>query len=193
MANENGTETPRSDALGAAESLFGDTAAANETVAAGEEEVIEHESRPGQQGSEVVAKEEAGGDEPTPAENETEQDSQGSEVAEDQTAEGEASPTEDLKVVVSIKNGRATIGVQRPSSDPHVEAFDDPDLSGLTQEVLAVVERARARWEGEPKYPTHERPAPSTRRRGRREQQSAQDSRGEGETEQPQSQTLRLF
>ena len=52
---------------------------------------------------------------------------------------------EDLKVVVSIKGGRATIGVQRPSSDPHIESFDDPDLSGLTQEVPAVTERARAR------------------------------------------------
>ena len=39
---------------------------------------------------------------------------------------------EDLKVVVSITGGRATIGVQRPSSDPHIETFDDQDLSGLT-------------------------------------------------------------
>ena len=78
MSNENGTETSRSDALSAAESLFGDTVA-DQTVA--------------------VAKEED-------PKNETEQDSQDSEVAEDQTAEGEASPTEDLKVVVSIKRGQ---------------------------------------------------------------------------------------
>ena len=68
-------------------------------------------------------------------------------------------------MVLSIKDGRATIGVQRPSSDPHIETVDDPDLSGLTQEVLAVVERARARWEDAPKYPVHVRPASPARRR----------------------------
>ena len=42
----------------------------------------------------------------------------------------------------SVKDGRATIGVQQPSSDPHIESFDDPDLSELSQEVSAVIERA---------------------------------------------------
>ena len=58
--------------------------------------------------------------------------------------------------------------------------------------VLAVVERARAKWEGEPKYPAHERPAASTRRRPRREQGSAQDSTAEEEAAQDQPQS-RLF
>ena len=166
MSNENGTETSRSDALSAAESLFGDTVA-DQTVA--------------------VAKEED-------PKNETEQDSQDSEVAEDQTAEGEASPTEDLKVVVSIKDGRATIGVQQPSSDPHIEPVDAPDLPRLTREVLAVVERARARWEDAPKNPTHERPAPPARRRPRRAQGSAaQATSDEGGAEQPQPEAPRLF
>ena len=102
------------------------------------------------------------------------QDSQGSDDAEGQAAGDETEPSEDLKVVVSIKGGRATIGVQQPSSDPHIETFDDPDLSGLTQEVLAVTERARARWEDEPKHPAHVRPAPPARRRARRGQAAAQ-------------------
>ena len=93
------------------------------------------------------------------ASEETEQEPQGSDDAGD-----EAGQPEDLKVVVSIKGGRATIGVQRPSSDPHIETFDNPDLAGLTQEVSAVVERARARWEDAPRYPAHERPAPPARR-----------------------------
>ena len=48
-------------------------------------------------------------------------------------------------------SGRATIGVQQPSSDPHqnAESFDAADLAGLTQEVSAVIERARAKWEDE--------------------------------------------
>ena len=96
-------------------------------------------------------------------------------------------------MVVSIKGGRATIGVQRPSSDPHIESFDDPDLPGLTQEVPAVIERARAKWEDEPKYPAHERPAPPARRQTRRGQGAAQASTAESGAEQQQPETLRLF
>ena len=97
-----------------------------------------------------------------------------------------------LKVVVSIKGGRATIGVQRPSSDPHIESFDDSDLSGLTHEAVAVVERARAGWEDEPKHPTYVRPAPPARRRARRGQDSAQAD-AEGAAEQQQPEMLRLL
>ena len=165
MPNENETEATRSDALSAAESLFGDTTA-DQTVAVAEEE-----------GSK----------------NETEQDSQGSEVGEGQIAEDEVSPPEDLKVVMSIKDGRATVGVQRPSSDPYIEPVDATELSGVTQEVLAVVERARAKWEDAPKHPAHERPATPARRRPRREQSSAQDSTAEEEAAQQEPETLRLF
>ena len=157
MPDEVGTETTRSDALSADESLFGDKA---DDAAADEQD----------------------------ADEETAQDPQGSADAGEQ-----ARPTEDLKVVVSIKGGRATIGVQRTESDPHIESFDDLDESGLTREVSAVIERARARWEDDPKHPVHERPAPPARRRTRRGQGSAQASTAEGEAEQQQPETLRLF
>ena len=111
-----------------------------------------------------------------------EQDTQGVDDAEAQ----------DLKVVVSIQGGRATIGVQQPSSDPHIESFDDADLCGLAQEVPAVIERARAKWEDEPKHPAHERPAPPARRQPRRSQAAAQAEAAETEAEQ-QQQMLRLF
>ena len=94
---------------------------------------------------------------------------------------------------MSIKGGRATIGVQRTSSDPHIESFDDRDLSELTDEALAVVERARAKWEDEPRHPAHARPAPPARRQPRRGQAAAQAEAGEGEAEQQQPETLRLF
>ena len=116
-------------------------------------------------------------DEPD-ANEETEPDPQGADDAEEQ-----AGQPEDLKVVVSIKGGRATIGVQQPSSDPYIESFDDRDLSGLTQEDLAVVERARAKWEDEPKYPAHERPAPPARSRPRPGQAPAQAEAAEGGTD----------
>ena len=164
MLDENRTEALREGALNAYESLFGDTVA--EAAAAPAEE--------------------------QDANKQTDQDQQGSDVAEDQTRGDETAPPEDLKVVVSIKDGRATIGVQRPSSDPHIESFDEPDLSRLAGSVAAVLERARAKWEDEPKYPAHERPAASTRRRPRREQGAAQDSTAEEEAAQGQPQS-RLF
>ena len=111
---------------------------------------------------------------------------EGSEDAGEQ-----AGPPEDLKVVVSIKEGRAIIGVQRPSSDPYIESFDDPDLAGVTQEVPAVIERARARWEHAPKHPAFERPAPPARRQNRREQGS--DGAAEGGAERHQPEPPRLF
>ena len=122
-------------------------------------------------------------------EQDTAEEAQGPDAAGEQ-----AGAPEDLKVVVSIKGGRATIGVQRPASDPHIESFDDADLSRLNQEIPAVIERARARWEDEPKHPAHVRPAPPARRRNRREQGTAQAGTAEGEAEQQQQpETLRLF
>ena len=165
MPDENGTEATRSDAPSADESLFGE--AADDTATA----VVEEEDPKG----------------------ETAQDGQSSGEAEEQAAGDETGSSEDLKVVVSIKDGRATIGVQRPSSDPHIESFEDPDLAGLTQEVPAVIERARAKWEDEPKHPGHERPAPPVRRRSRGQQGSAQDATTGAEAAQAQQQTLRLF
>ena len=122
------------------------------------------------------------------ANEETEQDPQGADDAEAQ----DGAP-EDLKVVVSIKGGRATIGVQQPSSDPHIESFDDHDPSELAQEVQAVIERARAKWEDEPKYAAHERPAPPARRQTRRGQTPTQAGAAEGGADQQQPETLRLF
>ena len=48
-------------------------------------------------------------------------------------AEEQAGQPENLKVVVSIKGSRATISVQRTSSDPHIETFDDRVLSEHTR------------------------------------------------------------
>ena len=165
MPDDNGTEATRSDAPSADESLFGD--AADDAAAA-------------------AAKEQD-------ANGETDQDAQDADDAEEQTVGDETEAPEDLKVVVSIKGGRATIGVQQPSSDPHIESFEDYDPSELAQEVPAVIERARAKWEDEPKYPAHERPAPPARRQTRRGQGSAQAGAAEVGADQQQPETLRLF
>ena len=165
MPDEIGTEATRSDAPSPDESPFAD--ATDDTPA-------------------TVVEEDANGN--------AAQDAQGSDDAGDKSdAEAKADGLEELKVVVSIKGGRATIGVQRPSADPHVESFDDADLSGLAQKVPAVTERARAKWQEAPKHPAYARPAPPARRRNRRRQGAAQASTAEGVAERERTLTPRLF
>ena len=176
MPDEVGTEASRSDAPSADDSLFGDKADDTPATAAEEKD-----------SDDAVADEQDSNEESA-------QDPQGADDAGEQAVEDETGSSEDLKVVVSIKDGRATIGVQRPSADPHIESFEDLDESGLTLEVSAVIERARAKWEEEPKHPAHVRPAPPARRRTRRGQDSAQEASTEtSEETQAQQQTLRLF
>ena len=168
MPDEVGTEATRSDAPSVDDDLFGDAAADDKAAVSVDEQN---------------------------ADGEAPQDADDSDEPGTCDPDAEAASTDDLKVVVSIKGGRATIGVQRPSADPHIETFDGLDETGLTTEVPAVIERARARWEETPKHPAYERPAPPARRRGRRQQGAAQDATAETpetETEQ-QQQTLRLF
>ena len=195
MPNENDTEASRKDALNAYESLFGDAESSADDTVAEEQDAKSETDRKAPQGSEVAG-EQAGVDQGRA--DESDQDPRESDIAEKQADKDQADgkdtgPPEELKIVLAIKDGRATIGVQRPSSDPHIESFDDPDISGLVREVPAVVERARAKWEDARKYPTHVRPAPPARRRTRREQGSAQASTAEGGEGQQQPEALRLF
>ena len=175
MPNEVGTEATRSEAPSVDDALFGE-AAEDKPAAAVEGEDSEAENAPEQQ--------DAG--------DANEQDGDNAEQNSGDAGD-EADSTNDLKVVLSIKGGRATIGVQRPSADPHIETFDDGDLASLAQEVPAVTERARARWEDAPKHPAYERPAPPARRRNRRQQGAAEDANAEGAAEQEPQQELRLF
>ena len=160
MPDEAGTEATRPDAPYAYESPGGDAA----------------EEKPAAAAAAPVAED---------ANEEIPQDGRDSDDSVDKTPQ-----SEDLKVVVSIKGGRAIIGVQRPSADPHIETFDGHDLSGLAHEVPAVTERARARWEETPKHPAYARPVP-VRSRSRRGQGAAQTPTADGED--AQQATLGLF
>ena len=183
MPNENDTEATREDALNAYESLFGDAEPSADDVVAKEQDA-ESETGQDRQDSEVVEDQAEIGQEGA---DESDQDPRESGIPEKQAEENQAdgketSPPDELKVVLSIKDGRATIGVQQPSSDPYIEPVGASELSGLAGEVVAVVERAKARWETAPKHPAYTRPAPPARRRTRREQGAAQASTAEGET-----------
>ena len=166
MSKENEVGVSLEDARNTAESLFGDMGAAPNAEVGNEQEVHIAPDQ-NQIGSDPAEEEQVG-------------------VAETDAPEG-------LKVVMSIREGRVSIGVQQPSSDQYIESFDDRDVSELAQEVPAVLGRARARWEEAPKHPAYQRPAPSTGRRPRRGQGSAPAPSAEEEAAQQQPETLRLF
>ena len=178
MPDETGMETTRSDAPSADESLVGD--AADNTPAA----VSEETEQDGQRPADAETNDDGG----------AAQGQEGATESGEPDTAGEADGSEELKVVVSIKGGISIIGVQQPSSDPHIESFDDHDLPGLSQEIPAVVERAKARREDAPKNPAYVRPAPPARRQRRRQQGTAQDGTVEAAAkQQDHTETLRLF
>ena len=201
MTDYNETENHASDVVNVEEFLFGgvtgetaddaeggfpvggaagEVAAGDATDDAGDTETA--------QGPEAEADTDTPADEPHVADN----DDDGGE----QPAPAETEATDELKVVLSIRGGRAVIGVQRPSADPHIEVFDDTDLFGLADEFPGVVARAKARWEEEPMHPAYVKPAPPPRQRNRRQQGTAEAATADGEAnveQQPQPETLRLF
>ena len=65
-----------------------------------------------------------------------------------------------LKLVLSLTDARATIGIQRFGTDPVIEAFEAMDISQLLEEAPGVITRAEAQWEKQPKYPKYDRPSP---------------------------------
>ena len=158
MPDEKETGVSLEDTENVEESLFGDAVPGTTVASGGKEEAAADAIGQERWGSDAADKP-TDEDESGPAKNETDQARQGTAVAQEQAGGDENGPSEDLKVVVSVRGGIATIGVQRPSSDPHVESVADRDLVGLVQEVPAVLERARARWEDAPRYPAFERPA----------------------------------
>ena len=110
--------------------------------------------------------------------------------------EAEASPSraaDELKLIVSIRDGRSTIGVQRPASDPHLESDNALDLATLLGRVPGVIERAQARWREAPRHPGYARPAPPARRGGRHGQPASPSAQQDAEAAAAQQQTLQLF
>ena len=73
---------------------------------------------------------------------------------------GENEAREEMKIVVSVQGSRATIGVQKPGTDPRVETREFQDYPSLMQEVPDIVERAKNSWLLSPKYPEARRKEP---------------------------------
>jgi len=68
--------------------------------------------------------------------------------------------SEEIKVVVALKENRGSIGVQSPDCDPIFLTFEG-DLGLALERVPGLVAEARQRWESNPRYPKCETPLPS--------------------------------
>ena len=66
----------------------------------------------------------------------------------------------ELKLVISLKGGKAQVGVQAPECDPVFFGLEG-DLSAVLSGVPGFVEEARRRWETSKLYPECETPLPS--------------------------------
>lgn len=59
---------------------------------------------------------------------------------------------EQLKIIVTYKENKGSIGVSKPECDPVLELVAG-DLEEVVSRILGIVEQARAKWEEAPKYP----------------------------------------
>lgn len=66
----------------------------------------------------------------------------------------------ELKLVISLKGGKASVGVQAPECDPVFFGLEG-DLGAILSGVPGFVEEARRRWETNKLYPECETPLPS--------------------------------
>ena len=88
----------------------------------------------------------------------------GKESAEGQT-EGQDEESEELKMVVRVKDGRASVAVWRSGTDPHMETFPETDnLEDLLSKLPGMIERANSRWAESPMRPKY-KPQKSPRKK----------------------------
>ena len=189
VTDETGREIAPADVVNVEEFLLGN-AAADATTDDNPDEVSEE--HPAEDAADDAGDLETAGE--PEFDTDTAEGPDADDAVGDEPGPAEPESSEELKVVLSIRAGRATIGVQRPSADPHIESFDDADLFGLADEFPAVVARARARWEEEPMHPAYVKPTPPAWQRNRHQvEPAAETATTQGEPEQPQPENLRLF
>ena len=87
---------------------------------------------------------------------------------------GSTSGEPDIKIVLSISEGSAHIGAQKPAADPVIESFDTLDIDVLVQQLPDFLERAQNQWAESLMYPKHVKPSqPRRTRRTQTQQQPA--------------------
>lgn len=94
-------------------------------------------------------------------------------------------PLVGVKVVVNMAEGVVMVGVGRGPVDPHLEKLEvspDEGLEAILAAVPEVLKRARARWEGIPRFPVYQAPpaATSSQRPPQADQQTPGRRQGTG-------------
>ena len=67
---------------------------------------------------------------------------------------------EEVKIVITLKEHTASIGVQKPDCDPIFSKVEG-DLPAALESVPGLVEQAQTSWGTNPRYPKCETPLPS--------------------------------
>ena len=81
-------------------------------------------------------------------------------AAVDAGAGEEAPATEALKIVITLKDGRGSIGAQRAGCDPFLLSLPDAGLANTLARLPDALAEADARWREQRQYPKYTRPAP---------------------------------
>jgi len=68
-------------------------------------------------------------------------------------------PSDELKVVITLKGDRAIVGVQAPDCDPIFTPLEGGLPAALSQ-IPALVKSANAKWDANPKNPKAKMPEP---------------------------------
>ena len=74
----------------------------------------------------------------------------------------ETPPTESLKIVITLKDGRGSIGVQRAGCDPVLLQLPDAALTNAIARLPEALVAADVQWRERRQYPKYTRPAPPT-------------------------------
>jgi len=65
--------------------------------------------------------------------------------------------SEEVKIVITLKDHTASIGVQKPDCDPFFSRVEG-DLPAVLESVPGLVEEAQRSWDSNPRYPECETP-----------------------------------
>jgi len=67
--------------------------------------------------------------------------------------------TAEIKVVISLKDSRGSIGIQSPNCDPVFTTLEG-DLEAALERVTDLVQQAREKWAENARYPKADVPQP---------------------------------
>ena len=63
----------------------------------------------------------------------------------------------EIKIVISMRGQHATLGIQKPGTDPHLEILQG-DLEHILREIPDIIQRVSSRWNVNPRYPEYKKP-----------------------------------